>query len=229
MVKELDTGWARWIRHHGALFGMTSGPDSETLYAWATVFALAGRQPDELIVASNRMAMNFTRPDNKWASAMQWRESHLHSLKMALRDADSIEEARRSSEEIRLRSEQSCANCRACQDSGWVLVPSVKTFQGRKRRGTCAVLCRCPVGARRWESCRDLAGTRPWSIEQYEDKCRSLGVDWRQLAEEWRQEAQARVAAEAEQRMAELRASATARKADQLQGALASVVERSRL
>lgn len=66
----IDPGWADWIKHHGAVFGMTSGPDSETLYAWATVFDLANRTPDELIVATNRMALAGTRQENRWADKL---------------------------------------------------------------------------------------------------------------------------------------------------------------
>ncbi len=229
MSHAIDPGWADWIKHHGAVFGMTSTPDSETLYAWATVFDLANRTPDELIVATNRMALAGTRQENRWADKLQWREGHLHALKQALKDLDAVEAARVSAEALAARSGRSGNDCEACGDSGWVVVPQLERFglkgSARTYRGTCAVLCRCHLGARRWETCRDLKGRRPFSLEQYEDLCNRAGLDWRNLARQQHEEAVRHAEQKAGRERAEGRAIETAQRADRLLGALSALCE----
>jgi ferredoxin len=220
--------WSAWVRHHATLFGMNSGPEREALELWAKLFAAHNRTPWEMQAASDRVFMNYTRPDNRFASQLQWREGHLHALKTALKDLDAVEVARRSMEQRQAIPGAKGNECGLCQGCGWVIVPRftlTRLGNGSDVLGTCAVLCNCPTGAKNWESVREMDyWRRPWSLEQYEQRCRDLGLpDWRITLQEMKEQA-AHDAEQARQREStEGQAVKVTRRVDQLKGPLAQV------
>ena len=220
--------WDSWVRHHATLFGMVSGTDREALELWAKLFAAHNRTPWEMQAASDRVFMNYTRSENRFASQLQWREGHLHALKTALKDLDQVDAARRADEQRRAHPGLSGGVCGPCQGSGWVIVPRLaltRLGNGRDTLSTCAVLCSCPTGAKNWESVREMDyWRRPWSLEQYEQRCAELNLpDWRVTLEEMREQARHDAEQARTRETAEGKAVNAARRADQLRGPLAGV------
>lgn len=142
--------YADWIKRFSALFGMTSEAGLITLKAWSAEFRDQGVTPDQLNAATTQ----FFRS----GSGASFPADLLRGLQAAL---DAIRRTQATREPFS-ESDRICGDCRG---SGWVSVPTEKTFHSRTVQATRAVVCRCEHGSR---LAAGLAKLRPQTLEEYE-------------------------------------------------------------
>lgn len=157
-----DAEYQDWATQHVATFGLNLANSSRTLAAWQAVFNLAGYSADELHDATRQIAA---------FSSLRFLNEHLPAIRAAVMDRR-MQQARENALAA-VRAEE----CNLCQDTGWVLVPMLKSvidghwgcLTGRTLP-TAAVTCRCIRGCRIWNVWQSGEKNRfkPMALADYE-------------------------------------------------------------
>lgn len=129
---------AEWAGYHADLFGMTSESDVRMLTSWVAPFTGYGFTADELVEASQFMAIH---------DEPQFRNQHLGGIKSRI--ANQRQKARATA---RGTHESKYGSCSLCSDCGFATVPGAGcvTHGGNTIPSdsltTVAVLCSCWAG-----------------------------------------------------------------------------------
>lgn len=137
-----DQEYQDWAAQHAATFGLNLENAARTLAAWQAVFNLAGYHADELHEATRSIAA---------FSELRFLNEHLPAIRKAVMN-QRLQKARENALAARTAEE-----CNLCQDTGWVLVPMLRSvvdgewgcLTGRTLP-TAVVTCKCMRGCRIW-------------------------------------------------------------------------------
>lgn len=131
------TTWATWIERHATLFVLRKDSDLDTLAAWAKRFAAAGMTPDELLDASEWLALH----------PPAFLSQHLGALVSVVNDRRFRRQNAAAAVERREAEPAPAAGpCGLCAGTGLVqgLIWTKRTRSGRPVLA--CVSCRCEVG-----------------------------------------------------------------------------------
>ncbi len=122
--------YATWTQQHSTIFGF-SADEANMLVSWVKMFAREGFTPEELVAATNRLAL---------AADPVWRRDHCNALVSLVRDGRKKAIQAPPMPDDRGRHD-------LCGGTGLVIVPHPKTLRGETEQWyNFAVTCTCPLG-----------------------------------------------------------------------------------
>lgn len=172
-----EATWSDWVDKHATIFNMTQEGQLLTLREWAQMFRKHGFTPQELIDASEWVAMNVE---------VRFREELLPKLRARVRDARLIGKRPKLTDPPP-PDDPHCPRCPRCKGQGLIKVPHYEKMMHPLYAGRYwydrDVACTCPLGE--WHR-KTKAGTifAVQGIEDYE----AAYPHWRDDAEQHRQE-----------------------------------------